>query len=66
MGYAELHCHSYYSLLDGASSPEDLVATGVEKGLAALALTDHDNVSGAVRFATATRRAGLHAIFGPK
>ena len=62
--YAELHCHSYFSLLDGASSPEDLVQSAVEKGLRALALTDHDNLSGVVRFATAARRAALHAVVG--
>lgn len=62
--YAELHCHSYYSLLDGASSPEELAAAAKEKGLAALALTDHDSLSGAVRFSAAARRAGLHAVFG--
>lgn len=63
-GYAELHCHSYFSLLDAASSPEDLVEEAVRLGLAALALTDHDNLSGAVRFSVAARRAGLHTIFG--
>jgi error-prone DNA polymerase len=62
--YAELHCHSYFSLLDAASSPEELAATAKELGLAALALTDHDNLSGAVRFSVAARRAGLHAVFG--
>ena len=62
--YAELHCHSYFSLLDGTSAPEELVQTAVENGLRALALTDHDNLSGAVRFATAARRAALHAILG--
>ena len=40
--YAELHCHSSYSFLDGASSPEDLVTRAVELGLSGLALTDHD------------------------
>ena len=62
--YAELHCHSYFSLLDGASAPEDLVQAAVEKGLRALALTDHDRLSGAVRFATAARRAALHGVLG--
>ena len=54
--YAELHCHSTFSLLDGASDPERLVERAVELGLPALALTDHDDLGGAVRFATA---AGL-------
>ena len=62
--YAELHCHSYFSLLDGASSPEELVQAAVEKGLRALALTDHDSLSGAVRFVTAARRAALHVVVG--
>src|SRR5437660_12867328 len=40
--WAELHCHSSYSFLDGASSPEDLVAEAARRGLTALAITDHD------------------------
>ena len=62
--YAELHCHSYYSLLDGASSPEELVAQAHASGLDALALTDHDSLAGAIRFWTAAQRAGLHAVIG--
>ena len=64
VAYAELHAHSTFSLLDGASDPEALVARARELGLAALALTDHDDVGGAVRFATATREAGLPGILG--
>ncbi|MDI9548359.1 MAG: PHP domain-containing protein, partial [Chloroflexota bacterium] len=59
--YAELHCHSYFSLLDAASSPEALVQRAQALGLPALALTDHDSLAGAVRFATAAQQAGLHA-----
>ena len=62
--YAELHCHSYFSLLDGASSPEALVAQASALGLQALALTDHDSLAGAVRFTLAARQANLHAIYG--
>ena len=62
--YAELHCHSTFSLLDGASEPEALVARAQALGLHALALTDHDDVGGAVRFATAARAAGLPGILG--
>ncbi len=62
--YAELHCHSYFSLLDGCSSPEVLVAEARALGLQALALTDHDSLAGAVRFALAARPANLHAILG--
>ncbi|MBZ0185464.1 MAG: PHP domain-containing protein, partial [Candidatus Obscuribacterales bacterium] len=62
--YAELHCHSSFSLLDGASNPEELVARASEIGLQALALTDHDDLGGAVRFASASRDACLEAIIG--
>ena len=62
--YAELHCHSCFSLLDGAALPELLVARAVELGLAALALTDHDELGGAVRFAGAARDAGLRGVIG--
>ena len=60
--YAELHCHSTFSLLDGASDPERLVERAVELGLSALALTDHDDLGGAVRFATAAKAANLPSI----
>ena len=64
MSYAELHCHSCFSLLDGAALPETLVARAKELGLAALALTDHDELSGAVRFASAADEAGLRGLIG--
>ena len=51
--YAELHCHSSYSFLDGASEPSALVEEAVRLGLTALAITDHDGFYGAVRFAEA-------------
>ena len=63
-GYAELHCHTNYSMLDGASHPEDLVARAVELGLDALAATDHDGLYGAVRFWQAARAANLHCLLG--
>ena len=53
--YAELHCHSAFSLLDGASLPESLVDRAAELGLSALALTDHDDLGGVVRFAARAR-----------
>jgi error-prone DNA polymerase len=53
VSYAELHCHSCFSLLDGAALPETLVARATELGLAALAITDHDELGGSVRFNTA-------------
>lgn len=62
--YAELHAHSAFSFLDGASQPEELVAEAVRLGLTALALTDHDGLYGVVRFAEAARRAGLPTVFG--
>ena len=63
-GYAELHCHSTFSLLDGASDPERLVEQARALGLTALALTDHDDVGGAVRFATAAKDAQLPGLHG--
>ncbi|WP_027346191.1 error-prone DNA polymerase [Hamadaea tsunoensis] len=62
--YAELHCHSSFSFLDGASSPEELVEEAYRLGLEALALTDHDNLSGVVRFAEAARNRALKTVFG--
>ena len=62
--YAELHCHTNFSFLDGASHAEDLVATAVEQGYRALAVTDHNGFYGAVRFSTAAREAGLPAVYG--
>lgn len=62
--YAELHCHSAFSLLDGASSPEELAAEGKRIGLSALAITDHDDMGGVVRFATAAKELDLPAIIG--
>ena len=62
--YVELHCHSYFSLLDGASSPEALVERAVALGYPALALTDHDGLYGAVRFWQAAKARGLKAIIG--
>ncbi|HEX9043785.1 MAG TPA: PHP domain-containing protein, partial [Candidatus Limnocylindrales bacterium] len=62
--YAELHCHTSFSMLDGASSAGDLVERAVELGLAGLAVTDHQGLYGVVRFATAAEEAGLHAVVG--
>jgi error-prone DNA polymerase len=53
--YAELHLHTNFSFLDGASHPEDLVAHAATLGLPALAITDHDGLYGAVRFCAAAR-----------
>jgi error-prone DNA polymerase len=62
--YAELHCHSAYSFLDGAATPEQLVAEAVRLGLDALALTDHDGFYGAAQFAEAARGTGLKTLYG--
>ena len=64
MSYAELHCHTNFSFLDGASHPEELVDEAARLGLGALAVTDHDGFYGIVRFAEAARAAGLPAVFG--
>ena len=62
--YVELHCHSYCSLLRGASSPEDLAHRAHALGYPALALTDHDGLYGAVRFWQAARAEGIKPIVG--
>ncbi len=64
VGYAELHCRSNFSFLDGASHPEELVERGAALGLSALALTDRDGVYGAVRFAKHAKTTKLDAIVG--
>ena len=62
--YAELHSHTNFSFLDGASAPDDLVERAVELGLTGLAVTDHDGLYGAVRFVSAAEAAGLHPVIG--
>jgi error-prone DNA polymerase len=62
--YAELHCHSNFSFLDGASHPEELAEEAARLGLEALALTDHDGLYGVVRYAEAARVVGLPTVFG--
>ena len=64
MAYVELHAHSTFSLLDGASAPEVLVARAHALGMSALALTDHDDLGGAIRFATAARELGVGGLIG--
>ncbi|MGV3758701.1 MAG: PHP domain-containing protein, partial [Actinomycetota bacterium] len=62
--YAELHAHSSFSFLDGASHPEELAEEAARLGLEALALTDHDGFYGVVRFAEAARAVGVPTVFG--
>ncbi len=64
MEYAELHCHSYYSFHDGASSLEELLLKAKELGYRALAITDHDNLCGAMRFAQLARSLEMQGIIG--
>ncbi|HKJ03672.1 MAG TPA: DNA polymerase III subunit alpha [Longimicrobiales bacterium] len=62
--YVELHCHSGFSFLDGASHPEELVLRAVELGYPALALTDHNGLYGSMEFARAARDAGVQPVTG--
>ncbi|HEV8175533.1 MAG TPA: error-prone DNA polymerase, partial [Actinoplanes sp.] len=62
--YAELHCHTNFSFLDGASHPEELAEEAARLGLDALAVTDHDGFYGVVRFSQAARELELPTIFG--
>src|SRR5579862_7650603 len=64
MTYVELHAHSAYSFLDGASQPEELAAAAAALGYEALALTDHDGVYGSLEFAHAAKHFGVRAITG--
>src|SRR6059036_3446628 len=64
MTYVELHAHSAYSFLDGASQPEELAARAAELGYEALALTDHDSVSGSLEFAQMAKAFGVRPITG--
>ncbi|HUW03001.1 MAG TPA: error-prone DNA polymerase [Acidimicrobiales bacterium] len=64
VAYAELHCHTNFSFLDGASHPEELAEEAARLGLEALAVTDHDNFAGVVRFAEAAREVGIPTVFG--
>src|SRR3984885_10213933 len=62
--YAELHTHSAFSFLDGASTPEELVEEAVRLDLRAIALTDHNGLYGAVRFAEAATELDMRTVFG--
>src|SRR5256886_5806893 len=62
--YTELHCHSAFSFLDGASLPEQLALTASQLGLPALALTDPNGLYGAMAFAQAAKQLGLQATPG--
>lgn len=62
--FAELHCHTHFSFLDGASAADELVERAVELGLCGLAVTDHQGLYGAVRFVSAADSVGLHPVVG--
>jgi DNA polymerase-3 subunit alpha len=62
--FVHLHCHSHYSLLDGASSIGKLVARAKAHGMSALALTDHGNLHGALEFYRKAKDAGINPIIG--
>jgi error-prone DNA polymerase len=62
--YVELHCHSAYSFLDGASHPVELAGTAADQGHSALALTDHDGLHGAMEMAHALKPLGVRPITG--
>ncbi len=64
MAYVELHAHSAYSFLDGASHPEELALRAAELGYEALALTDHEGVFGSLELAHAAKLVGVRPITG--
>ena len=62
--FVHLHCHSHYSLLDGASRIDELVGQAKNLGMNALALTDHGNLYGALEFYRKSKAAGINPILG--
>jgi error-prone DNA polymerase len=64
MPYAELHAHTAFSFLDGASPADELVERALQLGLAGLAVTDHQGLYGVVRFAEAARAMDLRPVVG--
>ncbi|MFK7737662.1 MAG: DNA polymerase III subunit alpha [Pirellulaceae bacterium] len=62
--FVHLHCHSHYSLLDGASSISKLVNRAKDQGMNALALTDHGNLHGALEFYKTSKKVGINPIIG--
>jgi DNA polymerase-3 subunit alpha len=64
MPFVHLHCHTDYSLLDGACDIDQLMKTTVERKMPAVAMTDHGNLFGAVKFYNAAKAAGVHPVIG--
>ena len=63
-GYAELHCKTNFSFLEGASHPDELVARAGELGYHALAITDCNSLAGVVRAHAAAKQVGLKLLIG--
>ena len=64
MPFVHLHCHTDYSLLDGACEIDQLMKVAVEQKMPAVAMTDHGNLFGAVKFYNAAKAAGVHPVIG--
>src|SRR5438876_5071924 len=64
MGFVHLHCHSAYSLLEGTATPQALVGAAKKLGMPALALTDRNNLYGAVHFYVHALKAGIKPVIG--
>src|SRR5690348_269439 len=62
--FVHLHCHSHYSLLDGANRIPELVQRTKELGMHAIALTDHGNLYGAIEFYRECKAAGINPVIG--
>ncbi len=64
MSFVHLHCHTDYSLLDGACDIDQLMKITVEQKMPAVAMTDHGNLFGAVKFYNAAKAAGVNPVIG--
>src|SRR5262245_40969611 len=64
VAYAELHCHTNFSFLDGASAPDELAERAIELGLTGLGITDHQGLYGLVRAASTFEELGLRPVVG--
>jgi DNA polymerase-3 subunit alpha len=64
VGFVHLHCHSGYSLLEGTAKPQSLISAAKRHGMNALALTDRNNLYGAVPFYIQAQKAGIKPVLG--
>jgi len=64
MSFVHLHCHTDYSLLDGACDIDQLMKLVIEQKMPAVAMTDHGNLFGAVKFYNAAKASGVHPVIG--